>query len=60
MMINDDDVDSIQIQTKLFTDRTATQLAEWPGDVQGARGSGALNKRCDLKITVNITVKITV
>ena len=45
VVFNDDDVDSIQIQTKLFTDRTATQLAEWPGDAQGARGFGALNKR---------------
>ena len=33
-----------------FSDPTATLLAEWPGGELGARGFGALNKRCDIKI----------
>ena len=46
-MINEDDVDKYILTKKIFLDRTATQLGEWPGDEQGARGSGALNKRWD-------------
>ena len=31
-----------------FSDPTATLLVEWPGGGLGAKGFGALNKRCDI------------